>query len=90
MTAEQNISFITIMTHLPEPLAIYDESDPMLNDFVCLQYYDYDIRIGSSGDAFLLATGSIKPVLVYDSFKKIFDLSGVPISPIDRILEKVC
>lgn len=90
MTAEQSVSFITIMTHLPEPLAIYDESDPMLNNFVCLQYHDYDIRIGSSGDAFLLTIGSIKPIRVYDSFKKIFDLSGVPISPSDRILEKVC
>ena len=90
MTREQNISFIKVLTQLPEAEAIYDETDPMLDEFVCLQYENFDIRIGRSGDAYLLSVGSIKPVLIYDPFRGIFDLSGIPISPIERILKKVC
>lgn len=89
MTLEQNISFIEILQHLPQLEALYEETDPMLDEFICMQYDDFDVRICETGNAYMIVVGSIKPVLIYDACKRTFDLSGVPISPIERILKKV-
>ena len=87
----QTLSVIEILNRLPEPDCLYDMEFLSLSGGVsfCLQYEHYDVAIEESGNVYLLPAGSIKPVLIYDANKRNFDLSGVPINPIENILKKV-
>ena len=91
MTEQQTISLIELLKHLPDPYCMYDMEFSSLSsgENFCLQYEHFDVAIEESGNAFLLPVGSIKPVLIYDAYKRLFDVSGVPISPIERILRKI-
>lgn len=91
MTEEQTITFVEILNHLPAPDALYEESHhawSMSN--LCLQYDDFDVSIEQQGNAYLTPATSIKPVLIYDAHRRVFDVSGVPVSPLHNILQKVC
>mgnify|MGYP003135298330 FL=1 len=87
----QTISVIEILKHLPEPECVYDMEFLSLSSGInfCMQYRHYDVAIEESGYVYLLPAGCIKPVLIYDAYKRHFDVSGVPISPIENILKKV-
>ena len=87
----QTISVIEILKHLPKPDCMYDMEFSSLSSGVnfCMQYDNYDVAVEESGDVYLLPAGSIKPVLIYDAHKRQFDISGVPVSPIENILRKV-
>ena len=87
----QTISIIEILKHMPEPDCMYDMEFLSLSTGInlCIQYENYDVAIEESGNAYLLTLGCVKPVLIYDAYKRTFDISGVPISPIENILKKI-
>ena len=89
MTIEQNVSFIEVLSRLPYPKSLSEGMGLWLEPHLYLQYDDFDVTINTAGNVYLTARGSVKPVLIYDSFKRVFDISGIPISPIDKILKKV-
>ena len=88
MTEHQTVTFVKIMKKLPEPIRLYEWSAG-LQDTFCLHYDEFDIQIEEMGDAYLIPAHSIKPVKIYDSFKREFDLNGIPVNPIDNILKVV-
>jgi len=88
---EQTITVIELLKHLAEPIFMYTvEFFSLLpGSNFCIQYEHFDVIVEESGNAYLLPMGCIKPVLIYDAYKSIFDISGVPIHPIESILKKV-
>ena len=76
------------MKKLPEPIRLY-ERYASFQDTFCLHYDEFDVQIEEMGNAYLIPAHSIKPIKIYDSFKREFDLSGIPVNPIDNILKVV-
>ena len=76
------------MKKLPDPIHLYERSD-FVQRLVCLHYDEFDVQIEEMGNAYLIPLHRVKPVKIYDSSKREFDLSGIPVNPIDNILKVV-
>jgi len=76
VTANQNLTFLLLLKHIPAPKNIKKEHI-LFEIVLCMIYKSCVIKIQESGIAYVRETlpSSIKPKKIYDPFRNFLDLS---------------